>query len=81
MSVSCPRCDSDDTLLLHTGVEAGAALWHVFHCQHCAFTWRDTEPAITIDPHKRPAWARLKGVDFSQLRQILPIDTTTGSEG
>jgi Zn ribbon nucleic-acid-binding protein len=81
MSVQCPRCDSSDTAEVYAGKEDNVILWHVYHCNSCAFTWRDTEPAVTIDPKQRPSWARLKGVDLGSLRQVIPTETITGGEG
>ena len=72
MNTICPRCESDQTSLLHTGLENNKPLWRVFHCHHCAFTWRDSEPEESINPAKRPDWAQLKGVDLENLRQGIP---------
>lgn len=71
MSVVCPRCESPDTQAMHEGHEQGQRLWTVHHCGACAFTWRDSEPATTIDPLKRPKWAQLKGVDLGRLRRLF----------
>lgn len=72
METTCPRCESVKTAQMHTGLEGGRSLWSIWHCQACAYTWRDSEPAETLDPQLRPAWAQLKGVDFDSLRQAIP---------
>ncbi|MFZ2628458.1 MAG: non-oxidative hydroxyarylic acid decarboxylases subunit D [Rugosibacter sp.] len=72
MSTNCPRCASAKTAQMHVGMENGQPLWTVWHCQSCAYTWRDSEPAASIDPQSRPAWAQLQGVDFDSLRQVIP---------
>lgn len=71
MSTICPRCETPDARLMHEAQESGRRLWSVLHCAHCAFTWRDSEPATTIDPLKRPKWAQLKGVDLVGLRRLF----------
>ncbi len=72
MTTICPRCESVEIAQMHGGKEDGRPLWQVWHCRPCAFTWRDSEPAESIDPQARPAWAQLKGVDFDGLRQVIP---------
>jgi C4-type Zn-finger protein len=67
----CPRCEERRIVQVHEGHEQGKRVWGVWHCDHCAFTWRDSEPASTIDPRKRPGWSQLKGVDLSRLRQLF----------
>ena len=56
---------------MHEGLEDGKPLWAVWHCNQCAFTWRDSEPATSIDPAKRPAWAQLDVADLGRLRRLL----------
>ena len=68
----CPRCAVANAAPMHVGSENGQPLWTVWHCAACAYTWRDSEPAETIDPRKRPAWAQLQGVDLNSLRQVIP---------
>jgi hypothetical protein len=72
MTILCPRCETGAAILAHRGTEAGAVIWQVWHCSACAFTWRDSEPAETVDPQHRPPWAQLRGVDLSGLRQVIP---------
>jgi hypothetical protein len=71
MSANCPRCETAGAQQVYEGRENGQRIWAVFHCDHCAFSWRDSEPASTIDPRKRPAWAQLKNVDLGKLRRLF----------
>ena len=70
-ATSCPRCETAGAQQVHEGRENGQRLWAAFHCSHCAFSWRDSEPATTIDPRKRPAWAQLKNADLGKLRRLF----------
>lgn len=72
MKNNCPRCESDHTFLLHTGIEDNKPVWQVLHCSACAFTWRDSEPKESIDPEFRQSWGQLKGVKLDNLRQGIP---------
>lgn len=72
MKTICPRCESTGVTQMHAGMENGQILWRVWHCKDCAYTWRDSEPAESIDPKVRPAWAQMKGVDIDSLRQVIP---------
>lgn len=71
MTEICPRCEEQHIQLVHEGREQGQRVWGVWHCTHCAFTWRDTEAALVINARQRPAWAQLKGVDLGRLRQLF----------
>lgn len=71
MSAICPRCETPGAALMHEAQENGQRVWSAFHCGHCAFSWRDSEPATTIDPRKRPAWAQLKNADLGKLRRLF----------
>ena len=80
MTEPCPRCEGGATKPVHAGLEGGAILWQVFHCDHCAFTWRDSEPESSINPRRRPEWAQLKGIDLNKFKQIIKLETTNGGE-
>lgn len=71
MSQVCPRCESSNVVQVFEAKDAGQRLWGAFHCSHCAFSWRDSEPEVSIDPKKRPAWAQLKNVELSKLRRLF----------
>ncbi|MEX8526733.1 non-oxidative hydroxyarylic acid decarboxylases subunit D [Salmonella enterica] len=38
----CPRCADAHIELMATSPVKG--VWTVYQCQHCLYTWRDTEP-------------------------------------
>lgn len=56
--MNCPRCQASQAHLReeYQGREGGKVIWRVYHCERCAFTWRDSEPAATIDNKQREAW-------------------------
>ena len=59
---SCPRCQAipDEVRTEHRGLNAdGELVWTIFHCTSCAFSWRDSEPATSIDFKKREAFFRV----------------------
>ena len=49
--MNCPRCRSAKQHLRteYQGREGDVVLWTVRHCNRCSFTWRDSEPAESID--------------------------------
>ncbi len=58
----CPRCQSanDQIRTEHKGLNAqGELVWTIFHCNACEFSWRDSEPAISIDYDTREAFFRI----------------------
>ena len=71
MNVMCPRCETICAVQVHEAYENGQRVWGVFHCEHCAFSWRDSEPVTTIDPRRRPRWAQLTNVDLSKLPRLF----------
>ena len=58
---SCPRCRADHSHFRKEwqGFESGKRVWTVWHCMRCSFTWRDTEPARSIDHSVREAFSRV----------------------
>ena len=58
--MNCPRCRSakEHLRVEYQGREGDVVLWTVYHCNRCSFTWRDSEPAESIDYAKREAWFR-----------------------
>ena len=71
----CPRCRAGQS---HCRMEwqgaAGAAKppWTVWHCRRCSFTWRDTEPARSIDYNARKAFARVDPDHAEKYAQAIP---------
>jgi C4-type Zn-finger protein len=59
--VNCPRCQSkkDTHRVEHQGRDGDRIVWTVRYCTACAFTWRDSEPAESIDYETRDAWFRV----------------------
>ncbi len=78
MSEICPRCETRSATRVHSGHEQGKKVWEVWHCGHCAFTWRDSESPAVIDPSQRPRWAQLTGVDLDRLRQLFEPQQSRG---
>jgi hypothetical protein len=72
--MSCPRCRAADEQLRveHRGVEDGALVWTVRYCTRCAFTWRDTEPARSIDYEAREAFFRVDPDQPEKYRYNIP---------
>ncbi len=59
--MTCPRCKADNKYQRteHQGRENGEIIWTIYYCQRCAFSWRDSEPAESIDYEVREAWFRV----------------------
>ena len=55
--MNCPRCNSGEQYLrsVYQGREGGELVWTVYYCRRCSFTWRDSEPAESIDYGQREA--------------------------
>jgi hypothetical protein len=59
---TCPRCQAEENKIRteHKGLNAkGELVWTIFNCESCAFTWRDSEPASTIDYNLREEFFRV----------------------
>jgi C4-type Zn-finger protein len=70
----CPRCRSAHTHCRRQwqGFESGNLVWTVWHCERCCFTWRDTEPARSIDNAVREAFSRVDPDRPEQYGQNIP---------
>lgn len=70
----CPRCRADQSncRVEWQGVDAGQPAWTVWHCQRCSFTWRDTEPARSIDPDVRQAFSSVDPDQIGKYAQAIP---------
>ncbi|VEA33100.1 Hydroxyaromatic non-oxidative decarboxylaseprotein D [Salmonella enterica subsp. enterica] len=44
----CPRCADAHIELMATSPVKG--VWTVYQCQHCLYTWRDTETVTPYQP-------------------------------
>jgi hypothetical protein len=71
MSDTCPRCLTEETRLEHEGKEQDKLVWRILHCVTCSYTWRDSEPASTVDPKTRDADFRVDPAKIDQLAVIL----------
>lgn len=69
---NCPRCQGDQTRVEHEGVEDGQTVWTVYYCEACCFTWRDTEPAESIDASVRPKIFRVDPSEAERYPVIIP---------
>jgi C4-type Zn-finger protein len=59
---TCPRCQAEENKIRteHKGLNTkGELVWTIFNCESCAFTWRDSEPARTIDYNLREEFFRV----------------------
>lgn len=58
---SCPRCQAEHSHCRRElqGHESGKRVWSIWHCTRCSFTWRDTEPARSIDYSVRDPFSRV----------------------
>ncbi len=75
--MSCPRCASADEhcRIEHQGRQNGEIVWTIRYCQRCCFTWRDCEPARSIDYNKRDAWFRVDPDHPEQYAYNIPPAT------
>ena len=72
--MSCPRCRAAPEACVQElqGMEDGAVLWTVFHCQRCSFTWRDSESERSISYDVREAWFRVDTENLDQYPYNIP---------
>ena len=70
----CPRCRADNSHCRKEwqGFEFGKLVWTVWHCMRCSFTWRDTEPARSIDYTIREAFSRVDPDRPEKYDQNIP---------
>ena len=67
----CPRCRSATVRTRSTSPIA--AVWTVFGCDTCFYTWRSTEPAENTSPDAYPEVFRLKPEDLVKLPEVPAI--------
>lgn len=72
--MTCPRCQSSEEHLRteYEGREEGELVWTVFYCRRCSFTWRDSEPAESIEYAEREAWFRADPDHPEKYGQNIP---------
>jgi C4-type Zn-finger protein len=71
---SCPRCRADHSHCCKQwkGVQSGKIVWTIWHCQRCSFSWRDTEPARSIDYAARETFSRVDPDRPEKYGQNIP---------
>ncbi len=72
---TCPRCRSKETLVDFRGEHDGELVWTIHRCHECCYSWRDSEPASTIDPAARASQFAVDVSDpdrFPKILQQLP---------
>ena len=80
--MNCPRCRSakEHLRVEYQGREGDVVLWTVYHCNRCSFTWRDSEPAESIDYAEREAWFRADPNHPEKYKHNIPpakVDETS----
>ncbi|WP_372720462.1 non-oxidative hydroxyarylic acid decarboxylases subunit D [Immundisolibacter sp.] len=73
MALNCPRCGGDQNRVEHQGKENGTVIWTVHYCTACCFTWRDTEPALSIDPAKRRKVFQIDPSHPERFGVVIPV--------
>ena len=63
----CPRCDHDQAYKLFEAPEN--AVWEVYRCPRCYFTWRNTEGEEVTDPKLYNAKFKL---DERKIQEMAP---------
>lgn len=69
----CPRCADAHIELMATSPVKG--VWTVYQCQHCLYTWRDTEPLRRTSREHYPQAFRMTQKDIDDA----PFDKGTYS--
>lgn len=79
--MTCPRCQAKEKHVRteYEGRESGELVWTVFYCQRCCFTWRNTEPAESIQHDLREEWFRVDPDSPEKYRQNIPPAKTSGA--
>ncbi|ECH0725124.1 hypothetical protein GRZ51_003375 [Salmonella enterica subsp. enterica serovar Bareilly] len=72
----CPRCADAHIELMATSPVKG--VWTVYQCQHCLYTWRDTEPLRRTSREHYPQAFRMtpKDIDDAPMVPSIPPVTT-----
>lgn len=71
-AIICPRCLGEKSELQHEGRDGDTLVWSIHHCLACSYSWRDSEPASTVDPAVRDIDFRVDASDLSRFAIILP---------
>ncbi|EGA8857143.1 hypothetical protein ID902_002364 [Salmonella enterica subsp. enterica serovar Orion] len=67
----CPRCADAHIELMATSPVKG--VWTVYQCQHCLYTWRDTEPLRRTSREHYPQAFRMTQKDIDDVPMVPSI--------
>lgn len=67
----CPRCADAHIELMATSPVKG--VWTVYQCQHCLYTWRDTEPLRRTSREHYPQAFRMTQKDIDDAPMVPSI--------
>ena len=67
----CPRCADEHIEVMATSPVKG--VWTVYQCQHCLYTWRDTEPLRRTSREHYPEAFRMTQKDIDEAPQVPTI--------
>ncbi|EAN0853277.1 hypothetical protein G6162_003324 [Salmonella enterica] len=67
----CPRCADEHIELMATSPVKG--VWTVYQCQHCLYTWRDTEPLRRTSREHYPQTFRMTQKDIDNAPMVPSI--------
>ncbi|WP_375210833.1 non-oxidative hydroxyarylic acid decarboxylases subunit D [Hyphococcus sp.] len=70
--MTCPRCGTSSPRTDHEGTENGSVVWRVLFCKTCHYTWRNNEPAQTIDAAARDHFFDIDTSALDGLPIVLP---------
>lgn len=72
----CPRCADTHIELMATSPVKG--VWTVYQCQHCLYTWRDTEPLRRTSREHYPQAFRMTQKDIDDAPMVLEYPAAAG---
>ncbi|HCI4587143.1 TPA: hypothetical protein NO899_002108 [Klebsiella quasipneumoniae subsp. quasipneumoniae] len=64
----CPRCADEKIDVMAKSPVKG--VWAVYQCQHCLYTWRDTEPLRRTSREHYPEAFRMTQKDIDEAPQV-----------
>ena len=67
----CPRCADEHIEVMATSPVKD--VWTVYQCQHCLYTWRDTEPLRRTSREHYPDAFRMTQKDIDDAPQVPTI--------
>ena len=65
----CPRCADEHIEVMATSPVKG--VWTVYQCQHCLYTWRDTEPLRRTSREHYPEAFRMTQKDIDEYCAVF----------